>query len=466
VKIGFFVMSPSPPTRREVLILIILLFSLLSLSNLNKPSTPFFSSPSLADIDTRFSWKSSPVPETTIIAHAPGWTIFDKLYIFNGVVYIVTDDLSTIPEIQFIYSKGIFILPGKANELLRLPTEEDIRVISPSQAKQLFGSGIQTIDGFTFLVNDPLQLINHYYHWSAELWYGFWRTYSSLDRAISTEGKSSLPPLRRILFTHLSNVQWQDYARMNEWVARSSFPSLTMEFIDDWRDRAEMRKAFVFDRVLVADRSAAMLSFNFARFQRTASSAFVLPGGPNWWAPIRNNVVKFAGLDPTVGSDMTSTPVITYISRQGWGRRMLIPSHHDKLVQELYKLRDKYGYEVNVVNPEKMARVEQIRLAARTTIMMGVHGNGLTSLVWMKPTPRSTVIEFFFPEGFAHDYEYTTRGLGMMHYGFWGSESFTSPHFPITKYPEGFQGNEIPINGEAVARLCVDRITLAVEPED
>jgi hypothetical protein len=39
----------------------------------------------------------------------------------------------------------------------------------------------------------------------------------------------------------------------------------------------------------------------------------------------------------------------------------------------------------------------------------------------MKPTPRSTVIEFFFPQGFAHDYEYTTRGLGMMHYGFWNS---------------------------------------------
>lgn len=54
--------------------------------------------------------------------------------------------------------------------------------------------------------------------------------------------------------------------------------------------------------------------------------------------------------------------------------------------------------------------------------MMGVHGNGLTSLVWMKPTPRSTVMEFFYPGGFAHDYEYTTRALGMVHYGFWGSK--------------------------------------------
>lgn len=57
---------------------------------------------------------------------------------------------------------------------------------------------------------------------------------------------------------------------------------------------------------------------------------------------------------------------------------------------------------------------------------MGVHGNGLTSLVWMKPNPRSTVMEFFYPQGFAHDYEYTARALGMMHYGFWNNECATS----------------------------------------
>jgi len=53
---------------------------------------------------------------------------------------------------------------------------------------------------------------------------------------------------------------------------------------------------------------------------------------------------------------------------------------------------------------------------------MGVHGNGLTSLLWMNPNPRSTVMEFFYPQGFAHDYEYTTRALGMTHYGFWHNE--------------------------------------------
>lgn len=90
--------------------------------------------------------------------------------------------------------------------------------------------------------------------------------------------------------------------------------------------------------------------------------------------------------------------------------------------------------------------------------MMGVHGNGLTSLIWMRPTPRTTVIEFFYPGGFAHDYEYTARSLGIAHYGFWGDSfvlqvslivsqhpeslrrSFTSPNMPLNTYPEGFQG--------------------------
>ena len=67
--------------------------------------------------------------------------------------------------------------------------------------------------------------------------------------------------------------------------------------------------------------------------------------------------------------------------------------------------------------------------------MMGVHGNGLTSLVWVKLTARSTVMEFF-PEGFAYDYEWTTRALGMVHSGFWGKrhDHPTLESFPILKF--------------------------------
>lgn len=155
---------------------------------------------------------------------------------------------------------------------------------------------------------------------------------------------------------------------MNEWVVRSSFPSCTFEFRDDWTDRAQMATPFVFDRVLLADRSAAMLSYNYQRYQRTASAAFGLPGSVNWWQPIRNNDIQFAGLDPSVGAGTSSKPVITYISRQKWGRRMLRPEDHERLVHKLRELEKEYDWEVNVINAEDISRVEQIRLAARTTV--------------------------------------------------------------------------------------------------
>lgn len=89
---------------------------------------------------------------------------------------------------------------------------------------------------------------------------------------------------------------------------------------------------------------------------------------------------------------------------------------------------------------------------------MGVHGNGLTHLLWMNnQNPRSTVIEFFFPGGFAEDYEFTSRALGIKHYGVWDDQVFTGPEIPQVAYPEGFQGNEIPLSEYNHDRLNPNR---------
>lgn len=109
--------------------------------------------------------------------------------------------------------------------------------------------------------------------------------------------------------------------------------------------------------------------------------------------------------------------------------------------------------------------------------MCGIHGNGLTHLLWMNPQNfHSTVIEFFFPGGFAPDYEFTSRALGIRHYGIWDDTHFTYPDIPQIAYPEGFQGNEIPLSksirhrgigdiadspdGKVVADLIVERLLL------
>ncbi|KAI0060492.1 hypothetical protein BV25DRAFT_1992823 [Artomyces pyxidatus] len=470
----------SAPTHREVTLVGILLFFLVFFFRGGHPAQvhPYAlddaagaASSHTGGIPTlpttaRVSWGSDAVPRTKIIAHAPGWTIFDKMYLLNGTIYLVTSEPESFPDRKFITSTGINIANEAEMVAARLPTDKEMKIISPEEAKRLFGSGANRVQGVTWLANDPRQFITHYYHWSAELFFGFWRTYSSLDPLIPATGHTRLPPPRRLLFTHLDAAHWRDYASMNQWVLRTAFPSITMEFSADWADRSAMGVPFVFDRVLFADRAAAMRGANWGRTQRTASEPFALPGSPNWWSTFRNNVVEYSGLNSSVGVGTRGKPVITYISRQGWGRRMLIQEDHERLVEELYKLRDEYDYEVNVVSMDKLSRVEQLRLSGRTTIMMGVHGNGLTSLLWMKPSPRSTVMEFFFPGGFAHDYEYTTRALGMVHYGFWGNAAFTRPDVPPVSYPEGFQGNSIPIDGRVVARLCHQRITLADEADD
>ncbi|KAG8968935.1 hypothetical protein FRC03_005480 [Tulasnella sp. 419] len=289
---------------------------------------------------------------------------------------------------------------------------------------------------------------------SVEILFGIWRAYSSLDTAIASDGTTSLPPPRRFLFPHTKAGDWRDYAGLNQFIIHSAFPSVAMECQEDWTDRSEMGLPFLFKRVVFADRSAAINGKMYSPKERYSLSAFTLPGGDNWWAPVRHNVLEATGLDTRTTSGSSSKPVITYISRQAWGRRSLRSQDHDTLVKGLRKLELEQGVEVNIVEMEKLTRREQLRLAGRSTIIMGPHGNGLTSLVWMEPTPSATVMEFFIPGGFAADYQWTTEALGMKYYGFWGSTYFTSENPPPRAFPEGFHSSEIPLDSETVVSLC------------
>jgi len=68
------------------------------------------------------------------------------------VVYIVTNSPTKVPNVTTIYSKGFFIENGEEEVASRLPTDEDIRVISPTEAKTLFGTGAHILDGVTVCV--------------------------------------------------------------------------------------------------------------------------------------------------------------------------------------------------------------------------------------------------------------------------------------------------------------------------
>jgi hypothetical protein len=240
-----------------------------------------------------------------------------------------------------------------------------------------------------------------------------------------------------------------------------------MEFNDAWADRVALTRsstpsapgntaphAFLYQTVLLADRSASFRGQHCSVNARTVSEAVEatrkdLEDGPGtdkgrwWWEPVRRRVMRMAGVNEAVqdlslwwyGAEQDvkrlqdtleggkPTVVITYLSRQSAGRRKLIKADHELLVASLKDLVARKNAEgvrpwhLEIVEAEHLSREEQVRLAARTTVMLGVHGNGLTHLVMMPLSPLATVIEMFIPGGFARDYQWTSTALGMRHYG-------------------------------------------------
>lgn len=60
---------------------------------------------------------------------------------------------------------------------------------------------------------------------------------------------------------------------------------------------------------------------------------------------------------------------------------MLKREDHEELVRVLSQAAMEDGFEFNVVEMDKLDNQQQIRLAARTTILMGVHGKLFISLL-------------------------------------------------------------------------------------
>ncbi|KAF5375406.1 hypothetical protein D9615_007992 [Tricholomella constricta] len=457
------------------------------------------------------------LPLTSIISHAPGWTLFRNLYMSNGTLYILSSNRS-FPEIRLMTSTGLPAQNTPENIAAREPTTQNMDFITPEQARDRWGAGEKhrvlsvegntasppsnSIDSLTYntiqlLFNDPSQFLRHYYHFVAELFLGTWAFWHGAFSTPSSNPTSAFglthpppPPIHRAIFAHSNADGWRDDPGFNAYFLRAAFPSLTVEVQEDWADRIavttpahpnkekEKDRAWHFPLVLLADRSAAHRgAVCGSQTQRTASEAWEAMrradqlmghrvGG--WWEPLRKAVWEFAGVprgvvtgDSMPALAMPEKVVITYISRQGVSRRKLKGKDHEGLVAALEALvaRKGDGWELVVLQAEKLTKDEQVRAAARTTILLGVHGNGLTHLVFMKPTRASAVIELFYPGGFAHDYHWTSRALGMDHYAVWDDKSYTYPDEPPVNYPEpGFQGNEIPVSGPAVARLIEEHV--------
>lgn len=78
------------------------------------------------------------LPHTSIIAHAPGWTLFRNLYMSNGTLFILSSNRS-FPEIRLMTSTGLAAQNTPESIAAREPTSQNMDFITPEQALKRWG---------------------------------------------------------------------------------------------------------------------------------------------------------------------------------------------------------------------------------------------------------------------------------------------------------------------------------------
>ena len=113
------------------------------------------------------------LPETSVIAHAPGWTLFRNLYMSNGTLFLLSSDPSSsqFPEIRLMTSTGLPAFNTPENIALREPTKQEMDFISPEEARRRWGGHVDhgdrnriwTVEGNT-VRNSPSSNSNRFIH--------------------------------------------------------------------------------------------------------------------------------------------------------------------------------------------------------------------------------------------------------------------------------------------------------------
>ncbi|KAF8632790.1 hypothetical protein AX15_001689, partial [Amanita polypyramis BW_CC] len=354
------------------------------------------------------------------------------------------------------------------------PSDKELMFITVSNASNVLGNFVRRISGVSVVMYDPVQFMHHFYHWWGEIILGAWRVYSTVNQSNVTH--MSFPyawsdtQSMRFLMPFSMNSAWRDHAGVNGPLMRAAFPSATLEESDYWSDLKGLGSTVVFDRLMIVSRAAAHLHPNSGVWYKMIAGSMEVNATKGFWEPVRQSLIKgLLGHIPTVNKrgavlsheEDNGPPLVTYVSRQGGGRR-LGQEHHEGLISALKALEEEGVIRLHVARMELMTIHEQVELAAKTTIMIGVHGNGLTHQLWMPPSPWSTVVEIFRPKAYIFDYEILSRNAGHRHYAVWNDTMVTYPegtyYGPGLNYGENFHGNDLPVYGPAVAQAIRERL--------
>ncbi|KAJ7269861.1 hypothetical protein C8J57DRAFT_1323746 [Mycena rebaudengoi] len=390
-----------------------------------------------ATVDEAFWRWGEDVPRTKLVKHVPGYTIIDNVILFNGTMSIVTDSPESYPPIPHI------ILATDLNQW---------QILSPKEAQVKLGRFGGRIRGTSWMAADSSP------HNSTLL--SLWRTYSSIDPYIDASGATTLSLPRRLIYPYYGfftdpNPEHADVTTRRQRVVngihpclvKAAFPWLTVQYYEDWEDYHKMEVPFVFERLVVADRTAASRGVE-EKTDPIYASPFKMQGvSEHWWEPVRRTLATYF----EAYGEQAPKKVITYVQRQSQSHGLrLSEEDHTALVIALRQLERDYGYELHVISniDTEMSWNERLNAIVRSTVILGVHDSDLLDSAYMQRSPQATLMELFPPETFAREQQIVAQSLGINYVAWWNDRKFSSQDLPPVSRPSTDQ--IVPIDIPAV----------------
>jgi hypothetical protein len=210
-------------------------------------------------------------------------------------------------------------------------------------------------------------------------------TLLSLQRLYSSLNLSSpqwVSPPHRLLFPSIPTfvghtplpeeepvVRPRSLIGISPQMLKAAYPSLVgVQFAEDFDDFAKIGVPFIFDRLVIADRTASQRAGLISGVPPWARPFTALRAGEDWFESVRRTLAEYFGAEDSVGASGAGAHTITYLSRQGSveGER-LRTADHAALLDALQKLARTNGVKIHVID-ENASWSERMHAIIQSTV--------------------------------------------------------------------------------------------------
>ncbi|CAK9779740.1 hypothetical protein CC85DRAFT_285205 [Cutaneotrichosporon oleaginosum] len=370
------------------------------------------------------------IPWTRYDGGIEGYTVWSNLFLSGGTLVAAVETKEAADKLP--KPRGIL---SDFDGVERIPAGPDLWATSAGAdlVRAEFGERAIRIPGITYLFNDPpgeRGLIAHNHHFVCDLLAPAARAVASARAAAGLPNE--LP--QRIFFPRCgADPSWRDHRGLNSWLIRTMFPTIIVEDKLTWDDRARGDVAYVFEQVVIVDRSAAhSASGDVARWGRMNANVPQMDAPANFWDPFSTAMARATGDLLRVGR--FQLPVVVYLDRNS--EPMVSPESSEALIKGLRELTGRA--EVHVARIQSMTRRQKVALLSRANVMIGLNAEDMLQMAWMRAGKGNAVVELFEEDGFANDFALLANTLGFKHIAIQGNRELTPRMW--SEHPNGKRG--------------------------